>query len=359
MKHSLQLTTSMLLATLVAAFCFAQTTIPASAQEKRMTIQGFGPELPVEIAGNAWFIFLDGVIDPKAATRFEKYIKDNRIPDRSIVYVNSPGGSLIEGIALGRIIRKYGLSTSVGKRLVAATRRFDIEPGGCYSACAYAYMGGQFRYLTKGSRYGVHQFASTAGGSEGVAQIASAIIVEYIRSMDVDTELFSLSASAAPDGMNELDTQTLERLNVINNGKTRPVWSIESGGGQLYLKGERTTEISGINKFMLHCGADRKLGLYAIFDALGRDDELMNMSAPSLQIDKQLYHLDEVSKSIRNGWFNGIYNLSIQEIEALRNAQQVGVTLQFSYDAPVFLGFQGMPIRGGREKLLGFINQCR
>jgi hypothetical protein len=261
--------------------------------------------------------------------------------------------------AAERLIRKYGLSTSVGKRSIAAIRRFDIEPGRCYSACAYAYLGGQFRYLTKGSRYGVHQFASTGSGSEGRAQVASAIIVEYIRSMDVDTELFSLSVSAGRGAMNEVDTQTMERLNVINNGKTRAVWSIESGGGQLYLKGERITEISGINKFMLICGADRKLGLYVIFDALGRDDELMKMSAPSLQIDKQVYRLDAVSKSIRNGWFNGIYNLSIREIEGLRNAQRVGVTLQFSYDAPVFLGFQDMPIGGGRERLLGFINQCR
>jgi hypothetical protein len=56
MKLSLKLT-STLLAALVAVFCLAQMTIPASAQEKRMTIQGFGPELPIEIGGNAWFIF--------------------------------------------------------------------------------------------------------------------------------------------------------------------------------------------------------------------------------------------------------------------------------------------------------------
>jgi hypothetical protein len=80
MKLSLQLTTSTLLATLVAAFCSAQTTTPASAQEKRMTIQGFGPELPIEIAGNAWFIFLEGVIDSQAATRFEQYIKKIEFP---------------------------------------------------------------------------------------------------------------------------------------------------------------------------------------------------------------------------------------------------------------------------------------
>ena len=40
-------------------------------------------------------------------------------------------------------------------------------------------------------------------------------------------------------------------------------------------------------------------------------------------------------------------------------AQRIGVALQFNYDAPVFLGFDGMPIADGRDKLLGFMNQCR
>ncbi len=173
-----------LLAALLAVLCLAR---PASAQEKPMTIQGFGPELPIEIAGSAWFIFLDGEINSEAATRFEQYIKRHRIPDRSFVYLNSPGGSLRAGIELGRLIRKYRLSTNVGKRSIGAIRRFDIEAGGCYSACAYTYLGGQFRYLNKKSRYGVHQFASRAG-DEGSAQIASAIIVDYIRSMDVDSK---------------------------------------------------------------------------------------------------------------------------------------------------------------------------
>ena len=83
------------------------------------------------------------------------------------------------------------------------------------------------------------------------------------------------------------------------------------------------------------------------------------MSAPSLLIDDQVYRIITLSKSIRNGWFNGIYNLSVREIQALRKAERVGVALQFNYDAPVFLGFDGMPIADGRQKLLGFMNQCR
>ncbi|TQF28140.1 hypothetical protein UNPF46_27820 [Bradyrhizobium sp. UNPF46] len=327
--------------------------------QSNMTVKGFPPELPIEIAGNGWFVFLDGDIDPDAPQRFEQYVTQNRIPDRSIVYLNSPGGSLAAGIELGRLFRKYGFSTDIGRKSPFSPKRYDIDAGGCYSACAYAYLGGQFRYLKQGSRYGVHQFKSVRADEriEGTAQVISALAVEYMRSMDVDPDLFTLSAAASPDGMQEIDKVTLERLNVVNNGRTRPVWTIESTGGQLYLKGQRTTEESGINKFILYC-EKRRAVLLAIFDTLRRDAELMNMAAHSLLIDGQVYRLRPDSKRIQNGLFNVAYTLSQKELVALRKGENVGVAIQASYEAPIFLGFEGMSIGSGKLKLVGILDQC-
>ncbi|PSO14814.1 hypothetical protein [Bradyrhizobium sp. MOS003] len=325
--------------------------------QSNMTVKGFPPELPTEIAGNGWFVFLDGDIDPDAPQRFEQYVTQNRIPDRSIVYLNSPGGSLAAGIELGRLFRKYGLSTDIGRNSPFSSKRYDIDAGGCYSA--YAYLGGQFRYLKQGSRYGVHQFKSVRADEriEGTAQVISALAVEYMRSMDVDPDLFTLSAAASPDGMQEVDKVTLERLNVVNNGRTRPVWTIESTDGQLYLKGQLTTEESGINKFILYC-EKRRAFLLAIFDTLRRDTELMNMAAHSLLIDGQVYRLRPDSKRIQNGLFKVTYTLSQKEIVALRKGENVGVAIQVSYEAPIFLGFEGMSIGSGRPKLVGMLDQC-
>ncbi|MEY9120761.1 hypothetical protein [Bradyrhizobium yuanmingense] len=327
--------------------------------QSNMTVKGFPPELPVEIAGNQWFVFLDGDIDPDAPQRFERYVTQNQIPDRSVVYLNSPGGSLVAGMELGRLFRKYGFSTDIGRKSPFSAKRFDIDKGGCYSACAYAYLGGQFRYLNQGSRYGVHQFKSlhASDGVEGTAQVVSALAVEYIRSMDVDPDLFTLSAAASANGMHEIDKATLERLNVVNNGRTRPVWTIESTDGQLYLKGQRTTAESGINKFILYCEGRRAV-LLAIFDALRRDTELMNMAAHSLLIDSQVYPMSADSKRIQNGLFNVVYKLSQKEIVALRKGENVGVAVQAAYDAPIFLGFEGMSIGSGKPKLIGMLNQC-
>ena len=354
-----QLVTAMVRRTIYTlALLLAFQSGSADAQSN-MTVKGFPPELPIEIAGNRWFVFLDGDIDPDAPQRFERYVTQNRIPDRSIVYLNSPGGSLAAGLELGRLFRKYGFSTDVGRKSPFSSKSSDIDEGGCYSACAYAYLGGQFRYLRQSSRYGVHQFKSVRADDrvEGTAQVISALAVEYMRSMDVDPDLFTLSAAASPDGMQEIDKATLERLNVVNNGRTRPVWTIESTDGQLYLKGQRTTEESGINKFILYC-EKRRAFLIAIFDALRRDTELMNMAAHSLLIDGQAYRLSPKSKRIQNGLFNVTYPLSQKETAALRKGENVGVAIQVSYGAPIFLGFEGMSIGSGRPKLVGILDQC-
>ncbi|MDA9512077.1 hypothetical protein XI04_03185 [Bradyrhizobium sp. CCBAU 11430] len=267
-----------------------------------MTIEGYPPDLPVQIAGSAWFLFLDGRIDADTPQLIERYIEQNSVPYGSHVIINSPGGNLFAGMELGRLFRKHGFTIDIGKKVLASKKRFDTEVGGCYSSCAVAYLGGQFRYLTAGSHYGVHRFAFTKQSSADadIAQVASAEITTYIRSMDVDVELFKLSSAAAPSDMNELDRVTLERLNVVNNGVTRPVWTVESAQGKLYLKGERSTAVAGVNKFMILCDAGGPL-LYTIFDPVGRDEEVMAMSAHSLMIDGKPYPIKAVSKEIKNG----------------------------------------------------------
>jgi hypothetical protein len=332
----------------------------AFSQERSMTIEGYPPDLPVEIAGNSWFLFLDGRIDADTPQRFERYLEQNNVPPRSHVIINSPGGNLFAGMELGRLFRKHGLSIDVGRKSLTSKKRFDTEIGGCFSSCAIAYLGGEFRYLKAGSRYGVHRFAFTKQSSADadIAQVASAEITTYIRSMDADVELFKLSTAAASSDMNEPDCATLERLNVINNGFSRPVWTIESAQGKLYLKGERSTALSGINKFMILCDDGTPL-LYTIFDPVGRDKEVMAMPAHSLMIDGKVYPVKAVSREMKNGWFNSIYKLSNREIGALRSANHVGLAVRFTYEAGVFLGFDHMPISGGRDKLLGILNNCR
>jgi hypothetical protein len=67
--------------------------------------------------GNAWRVFDDGVIDIDTAEKFEEYLQRNDVTRRSIVFLNSPGGNLMGGIKLGKVIRKWGLFTYIARKI--------------------------------------------------------------------------------------------------------------------------------------------------------------------------------------------------------------------------------------------------
>jgi hypothetical protein len=60
-------------------------------------------------------IYASGEITQGTALAFDTYLKNNNIT-MATVYFDSYGGSLIEGITLGEIIRRKGFDTSIGTR---------------------------------------------------------------------------------------------------------------------------------------------------------------------------------------------------------------------------------------------------
>ena len=333
----------------------------SAREDGQLSIVGV-PENPMTqmILGNAWALYLSGPIDLDAANRLEDYILHNKVPANSWVILNSPGGSLFGGMALGNIIRKHRFRTDIGVRKAGATRTFEYDPGGCYSACTLAYIGGNFRFLSKGSHFGIHRFAFSSPQENGVdvAQMASASIVAYLRSMDIDTDLFTLSTTAGPAEINEPSLQELEKLNVVTYGFNWPKWSVESNNGLLYLKGERDT-VYGINKVIMFCPPKSGMILHVIFDAQGHDKELMSFPAHSLVINGQDYPITSAWKEMANGWFNSEYVLTAQQVRTIGMASSVGVIVQGGYGAPVFLGFNRMPFEDGAKKLVGLLSSCR
>ena len=66
--------------------------------------------------GWSWDIFATGAVDLKAGENLELLLAEQRIPDGSQLHIHSPGGSLIGGMNLGRVIRAHGLITHVGRK---------------------------------------------------------------------------------------------------------------------------------------------------------------------------------------------------------------------------------------------------
>jgi hypothetical protein len=325
-----------------------------------MQFRGRPPSAPIEVFGNAWTIFADGIIDADSGARLKQFIQDKNIPRKSMLILNSPGGSLIGGMELGRAIRDAGLITDVGRSVGDTTK--PMVAGECYSACTLAFLGGEFRYLSEDSRYGVHRFYSQTKSDQDsdVAQIVSASVVQYTRDMGVDTAFLSEMTKAGRTEINFISRDDLVRLNVINNGQTKTRWTIESIDEAIYLKGERETS-HGINKFILICNSNRTITLYAVFDPERREGEIIKMAAISLLIDGTPIPIAAQLSSgpkLVNGWINVTFSLNDTFLRVMQRAKTVGVAFQFFYGAPIFLGFDGMEFGDGAKKLPGVLHIC-
>jgi len=347
---------------LLALLFFLCGPAEAWCQEGIMRFVALPPAPLIEklMGDHAWSIYAAGEIDADAGKRLDALIVEKKIPGASLLFLNSPGGNLLGGMALGRVIRENALYTYVGQFNSSSTT--DTKPGYCYSACALAFLGGKYRYLIKGSVYGVHRFfwKGHSSNDADIAQILSAGVVEYIRSMGVDTKLFALASQAGASEAVTPSEDELLALNVINNGREPAKWTIESIPGAIYLKGEQETAI-GMNKFMLTCPAKGPMYLYAIFDAGQNTDEVMTWYVNWLFLDGTQSEIEDhlINKTVTNGWINLIYRVDDGLLAAIAKAKStVGIGLSPTPGAAIFNGFSDMPFRDGAMKLPGFLQVC-
>jgi hypothetical protein len=309
--------------------------------------------------GSSWDIFATGEVNLRDGEKLEQLLAEKSIPDGSELHVHSGGGSLVGGLNLGRVIRSHGLIAHVATKGKLKNGIQFTDPGHCMSAAALAFLGGEFRFVSENSKYGVHRFTLGEQSSRGVddAQMLSASVVEYIRSMDVDTELFSISSEIPADDILELPAGTLKRLNVVNNGIKPAKWTIESIEGGIYLKGERGT-IYGMQKFLLNFPARDRMFIYIIFDGGPSSDDIMKMGTDRLSIDGHLISLHDlrIQRFSNYNEINLMYHVTSEILFKLRDAKRIGYLLQHVPEAPMFVGFDDFPFEDGAKKLSGLLD---
>ncbi len=189
-------------------------------------------------AGCEW-IAIDGSIPPEAGLYLQDFLVKNNLEGvRYNINFNSPGGSLIGAIRLGRVIRQLRMDTSVAKTVPYQERWHDTEKGQCYSACAYAFLGGVVRSVEPGD-YGVHQFYSSAllQNPDGkvftpmdfsVQQATTGLLLSYVMEMGVSAELVIEANKTLPTEMNVLSKQQLTDFKVSFDASYYGPWRIEA-----------------------------------------------------------------------------------------------------------------------------------
>jgi hypothetical protein len=167
---------------------------------------------PLEIAlGSGGALRLTGTIDPGAAARFAAEIEARGEYVKTVV-LDSPGGSVVDALAIGSLIHEQGLATRV--------------PAGslCASSCPIVFASGKVRIASQQSAIGVHQIYAAAlsvdpqsapraaGTAMADAQSTTAQIMAHLTKTGVDPALWLHALETPPNQLYYFTPEEMEDL---------------------------------------------------------------------------------------------------------------------------------------------------
>lgn len=169
--------------------------------------------LRVAKAPQAYFA---GPIDDAAVAQVRQLLEAGKLAPGSDVYLDSSVGNVAAGMELGKLFRASRFNTHLG---TWHTGNSPALPATCLDACAYAYLGGVYRWSPSGSdRIGLHDNLepghATIPSSPQVPDTAS-----YMESMGIHPADFAQVAGLVVNGVAWWSTEKLVSAQVANNGR--------------------------------------------------------------------------------------------------------------------------------------------
>ncbi|WP_428029335.1 hypothetical protein [Ancylobacter sp.] len=177
---------------------------PAEQERGRPTPDGLREAMRIELAADGR-LTATGTITPGTAERFAAEVERRGSYVKTVV-LNSPGGSVQDALAMGRLIRDKGFATEVGA---------DAH---CASSCPLVFAGGVKRVARKGASIGVHQvFAVSAQGNAADtgmadAQRVSAECQRHLVAMGVDPRVWIHAMETPPKRLFYFSPEELTEL---------------------------------------------------------------------------------------------------------------------------------------------------
>ena len=256
-----------------------------------------------------------GFLDKEAANSFKLVAQG--LPKGSWVALSSQGGNLISGLQLGMAIRELGLNTTIGST--------DYSPLECYSACAYAFLGGQSRHIPNGGRYGLHQFkGQTKEINQADTQKISVILANYLDRMGVDRRLLDYALVTSTDRMTVLSLAQAKILQVDNTGQSPSArWRIEAvASGQLVLINQAMFDKERIPVTLGFMNADGKI-FSIIFYSKNDFKDFQSNGKHDIQIGKELYSLNPITKwQEKERGYQSIFQVSEKLIDQINELSE-------------------------------------
>ena len=201
---------------------------PARPGSMQFSLRTEGPASACADKCRVW-VSASGMIRPETVTDFETFAQKNDIRGATIAF-ESEGGSVLGAIALGRSIRRLGMTTTVGRTTdLPAAGRATLSPrADCESMCAFVLLAGVKRIVPSEARVRVHQIWLGDRREDAAAAVYSAedlVIVQrdigrlaqYTAEMGGAVELLEVSLRIPPwEPMRSLTRDELRRMRLDN-----------------------------------------------------------------------------------------------------------------------------------------------
>ncbi|RTL51652.1 MAG: hypothetical protein EKK40_08930 [Bradyrhizobiaceae bacterium] len=184
-----------------------------------------GKPMTFELVGEGK-LMATGTITPGISESFASEVNKRGDYIKTVV-LNSPGGSVADALAMGKLIRERKLAT-------------EVESGKiCASSCPLMFAGGVERRAGAKAAIGVHQvFSMTSAKDSQVqhddmsdAQRISARCQRYLTDMGVNTQMWIHAMETPKDKLFVFKPDELKSLNIVTAGDM-PVASSASGAGK-------------------------------------------------------------------------------------------------------------------------------
>ncbi|SEM27559.1 hypothetical protein SAMN05443999_11816 [Roseovarius azorensis] len=290
--------------------------------------------------GRSVHVHVDGELRTGDTNQIREFVGALRYSDDLRIHVNfnSPGGSLAEGLEIGRYL------ASLPVTVTTSVSREEGQAGECASACVFAYIGGHYRYLGKDSRIGVHQFYlgedAKLSASEGVAisQVMAGEIVTFLDENRVRPDFFKVISTVAPDQIHWVPETALREFRVVTGPIYDQATEFRHVDGHYYLRLWQQSYY-GESKMIATCANPGEM----VFSSYIQPADIHSFDHRNYTFEITINGVSMPPASWEPGprdarW--AVTSLTLQQfqLDALRSASSFGA--RHVHESGVFLGFE-------------------
>ena len=175
-----------------------------------------------EVCGTACPTAIDAVgqITPNTPARFLEFLQGQGGNAQRVVFLDSPGGSVLASMEFGMLLRQVGATAIVARAYDNGGNGLVMVSGQCFSACVYAFMGASKRVVPSRSQIGIHRMFLVEEGVDASGTMLirrrridngdmRAVLMRYSRRMGVSPGLIEAAERVPSD-----DLQILSRAKI-------------------------------------------------------------------------------------------------------------------------------------------------